>query len=76
MRDQNGTLYIHQARFEDAGEYTCVAFSEQGIINATIKVIVAGNILFISFQSCFRCCLSPLCQNHLLCLEFQGPPKK
>lgn len=46
VRDENGTLYFNGVTMEDAGRYTCVATSTQGIINATIQVEVIGMILF------------------------------
>lgn len=48
IRDKNGTLYFHNTRFEDAGLYTCVAVSLQGVINETIKVEVFGKSIFLN----------------------------
>ncbi|KRZ73843.1 Inactive tyrosine-protein kinase 7, partial [Trichinella papuae] len=40
IRDKDGVLYFHNAQFEDAGYYMCVAVSSQGVINVTIKIEV------------------------------------
>ncbi|VDP13698.1 unnamed protein product [Soboliphyme baturini] len=40
IRDKDGILYFHKAKFEYAGLYMCVAVSSQGVINETIKVEV------------------------------------
>lgn len=38
---ENGTLVFEKVRFEQQGEYSCVATNTQGTINATVQVVVA-----------------------------------
>lgn len=40
IRDENGTLRFQGVRAQDAGRYTCVATSTQGLINATVRLDV------------------------------------
>ncbi|KAH9375066.1 hypothetical protein HPB48_015900 [Haemaphysalis longicornis] len=40
VRDENGTLRFQGVRAQDAGRYTCVATSTQGLINATVRLDV------------------------------------
>ncbi|XP_035226737.1 inactive tyrosine-protein kinase 7-like isoform X2 [Stegodyphus dumicola] len=40
IQDDNGTLFFKGVTNEDAGKYTCIATSSQGIINTTINVDV------------------------------------
>lgn len=40
IRDDNGTLRFQGVRDEDAGRYTCIATSAQGLINATVRLDV------------------------------------
>ena len=42
VRDVNGSLEFHPVRESDAGEYSCVATSAQGVINATVNLTVVG----------------------------------
>ncbi|XP_071450356.1 inactive tyrosine-protein kinase 7 [Hetaerina americana] len=40
VHDNNGILILNGVQRSDAGQYTCIATNEQGIINATIEVEV------------------------------------
>ncbi|CAN8000558.1 unnamed protein product, partial [Ixodes hexagonus] len=40
IRDDNGTLRFQGVRDRDAGRYTCIATSAQGLINATVRLDV------------------------------------
>lgn len=40
IQDLNGTLLLNPVKSEDAGNYTCVATNPQGIINASVEVLV------------------------------------
>jgi len=42
VRDVNGTLFFDDVRLGNAGDYTCTATSEQGVIIVTITVDVVG----------------------------------
>ncbi|KAG0410339.1 hypothetical protein HPB47_012539 [Ixodes persulcatus] len=42
IRDDNGTLRFQGVRDQDAGRYTCIATSAQGLINATVRLDVIG----------------------------------
>ncbi|KRX59857.1 Inactive tyrosine-protein kinase 7, partial [Trichinella sp. T9] len=46
IRDKDGMLYFHNAQFDDAGYYMCVAVSSQGVINVTIKIEVVVAPIF------------------------------
>lgn len=47
ITEQNGVLHFSEVKDSDAGRYSCVATSTQGIINVTIRVDVIGeNYLF------------------------------
>ena len=43
-RDVDGTLYFNAVQHTHAGLYTCVATSDQGVINATIRIDVIGKV--------------------------------
>ena len=50
--ERDGMLYFRKVEKTDAGNYTCVAESDQGSINATINVVVYGELrrlLFVIF---------------------------
>lgn len=47
IRDDNGTLRFTGVLAQDAGRYTCVATSTQGLINATVRLDVIGTCLFL-----------------------------
>jgi len=44
-RDVEGTMYFNVVQHSDAGMYTCIASSDQGVINVTIRVDVIGEII-------------------------------
>jgi len=42
VRDIDGNLMFAAVQSSDAGQYSCVASSEQGVINTTIRIDVIG----------------------------------
>jgi PTK7 protein tyrosine kinase 7 len=45
IEDVNGTLVFHGVQDDDAGQYTCIATSSQGLISASILINVTSNAL-------------------------------
>jgi Immunoglobulin domain len=44
VRDFDGALHFTKVHSSDAGEYVCVASSDQGVINITFRIDVVGTM--------------------------------